>query len=370
MAVRSSTSSNKGHLYSLDLIKALGIVLVINSHLDDVYKSPLLATGGALGNSLFFLASGVGLGYGWAHHGPQQLGTWYQRRILRIYPSLTILNIIFLLATFSSFAKQSPQEIFSFLIYPTPYFFIAAIMLFYIPGYFLLRAQSTRVLVATIFASLGVYFAWYTTLDLRNFTIEGESYFRWVFYFIVFVIGLLYARLKTTQDNPDTASAPLRGLLSTLSQHPVPALACSFGFFAISKFIFRDSTPLVMNFQFLVQFFTLMLTWYVFQVSETVACQLQRHRFAWPLVSLLSAITLELYLLDRYTDPYIRNTNELVNSLDLFFPFEFKSRLLAAAVLWVVLITLAYLLSRLSGSISKFLPSPKRAAIEQKSKAS
>jgi hypothetical protein len=289
--------------------------------------------------------------------------------LLRIYPSLTILNVIFAIATFPIFTKQSPQEIFSFLVYPTAYFFIGAIMLFYIPGYFLLRLQSTRALVAAILISLGVYLTWYTRLDLDVFAVEGDSYFRWVFYFIVFTIGLLYARLKTTEHEPDATAASLSGLLTTLSRHPLPALACSLGLFAFSKFMFRGSTPFVMSFQFLVQGFTLMLTWYLFMVSESVASQLQRNRFAWPVISLLSAITLELYLLDRYTDPYIRNSNELINSLNLFFPFEFKSRILAAAVLWLILISLALILSRFSGAVSKLLPTPRRASLDPKSKA-
>jgi len=346
--------ASRPHLYSLDLIKALGIVLVINSHFDGIYQNSYLATGGALGNSLFFLASGIGLGYGWSQHGTMKFGEWFKRRILRIYPSLTILNLVFAALTYQAFTQKSLPQILSFALYPTAYFFIAAIMLFYIPGYFLLRLQSTKAIVASILLSIGIYFAWYTQTDLSFFSIEGDSYFRWIFYFIVFTIGLLYARLRTFDSTKDPLSSKLSSVLVPITNHGGPALACSLILFGVSKFVFRESPQFIMNFQFIVHFFTLALTWYIFVVSESAAGFLRR-TFAWPLISLLSAITLELYLFDRYVDPYIRTSNELINSFNLIFPIEFKSRLLAVAVLWLLLIILAAALSQLSKQVVAML---------------
>ena len=45
-------------LYYIDLLKVIAVFLIINSHCEPVYRIKQLATGGALGNSLFFICSG------------------------------------------------------------------------------------------------------------------------------------------------------------------------------------------------------------------------------------------------------------------------------------------------------------------------
>lgn len=54
----------KNRDYAIDLIKFIGVLLIINSHLGVAYpKWSFLASGGAIGNSLFFFASGFLLSY-------------------------------------------------------------------------------------------------------------------------------------------------------------------------------------------------------------------------------------------------------------------------------------------------------------------
>ena len=49
---------NKKNL-SIELLKFIAVILVVNSHMDSLYgKYSALATGGAIGDTLFFFASG------------------------------------------------------------------------------------------------------------------------------------------------------------------------------------------------------------------------------------------------------------------------------------------------------------------------
>lgn len=48
-------AKEKNYIY---LAKFFAVLLVLNSHLDKCYPIPALATGGALGNALFFFVSG------------------------------------------------------------------------------------------------------------------------------------------------------------------------------------------------------------------------------------------------------------------------------------------------------------------------
>lgn len=70
---------------SIELLKFIAVVLVMNSHMEMLYgKYSFMATGGAIGDCLFFFASGftIFLGRG------GRFDNWYKRRIQRIYPSL------------------------------------------------------------------------------------------------------------------------------------------------------------------------------------------------------------------------------------------------------------------------------------------
>ena len=70
---------------SIELFKFIAVVLVLNSHMELLYgKYSFMATGGAIGDCLFFFASGFTLFIGRGG----RFDNWYKRRIQRIYPSL------------------------------------------------------------------------------------------------------------------------------------------------------------------------------------------------------------------------------------------------------------------------------------------
>lgn len=71
---------------SIELLKFIAVIIVVNSHFDPLYGEEYhyMATGGAIGDALFFFASGFTLFLG-------RLGrfdNWYKRRVRRIYPSV------------------------------------------------------------------------------------------------------------------------------------------------------------------------------------------------------------------------------------------------------------------------------------------
>lgn len=69
---------------AVDIVKFFAVFLIINSHADACYpKFSALATGGAIGDSLFMFVSGFTLYLG------KQIcfDNYYKRRINRIYPS-------------------------------------------------------------------------------------------------------------------------------------------------------------------------------------------------------------------------------------------------------------------------------------------
>ena len=70
---------------SIDILKCFAALIITNSHMDILYpKFGALATGGAIGDALFFFCSGFTLFLG----RMGRFDNWYKRRINRIYPTI------------------------------------------------------------------------------------------------------------------------------------------------------------------------------------------------------------------------------------------------------------------------------------------
>lgn len=70
---------------AIDVLKFIAAILITNSHMGILYgKYNELATGGAIGDVLFFFCSGFTL---FLSRGVR-FDNWYKRRINRIYPTI------------------------------------------------------------------------------------------------------------------------------------------------------------------------------------------------------------------------------------------------------------------------------------------
>lgn len=87
----TGSSSNMTRNVGIDWLKMLAVFLVMNSHMSICYpKYGFLASGGAIGDALFFFVSGFTLFLG--RH--MRFDNWYKRRISRIYPSIIATAIL------------------------------------------------------------------------------------------------------------------------------------------------------------------------------------------------------------------------------------------------------------------------------------
>ena len=107
---------------AIDILKVFAVLLVMNSHMKMCYPNySFFATGGAIGDALFFFASGFTLFIG--KH--MRFDNWYKRRINRIYPSiLTTAIFVYVVWNFS-------ENIGDILI-GKRYWFIGCILVYYI----------------------------------------------------------------------------------------------------------------------------------------------------------------------------------------------------------------------------------------------
>lgn len=116
-------------------LKAIAAVFITNSHYADIWPISSLAMGGHLGNCLYFFLSGFCL-----FNIKEAFPKWYLKRIIRIYPTLWIVNSIDLIA-----GRTSITEFMGFVhcfFYPTWFHFIGSIMILYAVYYIVRYIQK------------------------------------------------------------------------------------------------------------------------------------------------------------------------------------------------------------------------------------
>ena len=167
---------------SIDFVKFFAIFLVMNSHMGICYpKYEFLSTGGAIGDALFFFASGFTIFLG----KTMRFDNWYKRRINRIYPSL-IASAIFALVLFG--IKDNIGEI----LLGSRYWFIGCILVYYILLYPIKTFKVERYMIWLGGAVLVfIYFLFYNDgLSIYR----GGSTFRWFAYFLIMLQGAIMGK--------------------------------------------------------------------------------------------------------------------------------------------------------------------------------
>lgn len=119
------------------VLRFIATCLITNTHYNDVYPIEALAVGGLLGDALFFIVSGFVL----ARPTKQSFLPWYGKRIVRIYPTIIAGVLFYLLTGYQTLGDFNWFEAF---VFPTFFVFTAAIILLYIPFYFVNKVESKK----------------------------------------------------------------------------------------------------------------------------------------------------------------------------------------------------------------------------------
>lgn len=277
-------------MLATDLLRFFGIALIVNSHLGHFYPIPQLSADGFLGNSIFFSLSGVGLALSKTN---QKLGfwSWFWRRLTRIYPSLLLVIAIFLLILDNQW-DGSFVGFIKLVIWPTQFGFIAQLLFFYIPYYFIskLNSQHLRNLFFALFIPFGImYFLSLDAEGLHKSAVYLHPLYplNWIFYFQMMVMGGLIAK-EIDQGNP---------LLVRLSKDGIAIALFLSTFFAYitvkALVVFNLLTNLYFALNLLIA--AVIFSLFLLSTSAVVKALLQK-AFVDKTVRLISALTLEIYL--------------------------------------------------------------------------
>lgn len=165
----------------IDILKFFAALLITNSHMGMLYgKYDILATGGAIGDVLFFFCSGFTLFLG----RMGRFDNWYKRRINRIYPT------VFAWAILSAFFFNLHQSMDYTIIHGGGWF-VTCIMLYYVVLYFIQRFLLHHLKWVFGIVAL-ICIAWYFIMDRPDdYNMYGATYFKWGHYFLFMLLGAM-----------------------------------------------------------------------------------------------------------------------------------------------------------------------------------
>lgn len=173
------------------ILRAIACLLITNSHQEDIYPIRILASGGLLGDVIFFAISGYLL-YSLKQ---QHFVPWYTKRLRRVYPAVWLTAGIFIVT--KVYGSISFRRFLALMFYPTHYHFVASILVLYIVFFFVMKfmnrdpQKASRRLGYVALATAAIYFlAFYTVFDRSYYHIDSvNSKMIWPLFLLSMMIG-------------------------------------------------------------------------------------------------------------------------------------------------------------------------------------
>lgn len=174
---------------SIDILKCFAALLITNSHMGMLYgKYDFLATGGCIGDVLFFFCSGFTL-FLKPMNGIKEFPNWYKKRFNRLYPP--IIAVAFLGSLFFN-------DHYDVLHIAWPhYWFVQCILIYYVAIFFIGSYMKNRILLLSILVAVSTAVWFYFVYKTPGFSIYGGHHIRWLLFFVFMLFG---AKLGTMTD--------------------------------------------------------------------------------------------------------------------------------------------------------------------------
>ena len=273
-------SIHEGRNHAIDFMKFFAAILITNSHMVSLYpeKFSILATGGSVGDALFFFCSGFCLMMG----STTDFFNWYKRRINRIFPTIFAVAIIEIV-----FLGWDPT--LKNVIINGGGWFVQAIFVFYAIFWFIKRYLSERLWVAfaIVIAIILVWFVFFWDYDFS--ILSGSLYMRIPVFFLMMLFGAALSKrtLLTKQPTEKNKTSFMFWLFILLS-----SIVFFYGYMVI-----EGRWPILNYFQILLVP-VLMLVIYSFYrfCSCTITINIFCNKYVYWLLYGISACCLEIYL--------------------------------------------------------------------------
>lgn len=286
----------------IDFLKFFAALLITHSHMDLLYvKYGFLATGGSIGDSIFFFCSGFTL-FMKPFNDIRQFPNWYKKRINRIYPS------IFAVAVLSCLFFDSHRDIIDIILNGGGWF-VTCIMLYYLLLYPIGTYMRDKIyLIMGIVAVAGAVW-FYNVYQTPEFNMFGDHYIRWVVYFIYMLMGAQMGMIQDKIKSKPTQDVILL-ILSIIVFYGIYISSRHFSALAICQYL---------------SFIPLMAVVYYFykvSISSTVK-RIYESKVGNFLIRVIGGLCLEIYVIQIYL---------ITDKMNHLFPFNIVIMILTIIV--------------------------------------
>lgn len=177
-------------------LRAVACILITNSHQEEVYPIRVFASGGLLGDVIFFAISGYCL----YSLKKQSFGKWYFKRLKRVYlPVWLTAGTLILTNVYGNIGWKRVLEL---MIYPTHYHFVASILVLYIFFFFVMKfinytpGKEDRRLMGVSVGIVALFFVlYYTIYDFSYYHIDDvNGKMIWCLFMLSMLIGAYFRR--------------------------------------------------------------------------------------------------------------------------------------------------------------------------------
>lgn len=300
-------------IISIDILKVMAVLCVLNSHMEICYGNySFLATGGAIGDALFFFCSGFMLFRGKS----LRFDNFIKRRISRIYPTVFIVAIVGTLL----FGKS--DNIVSIILYGGGWF-VSCIMIYY-ALIWLVKAVFFKYLNLIWIATLAIVILWFYLWFDHNGEISmyGNNYFKWGFFFIFMLQGAIMG-LEPYKYKFDNFVI-------------LKLLCCILAWYSI--FILNKYIPFIASIQWISLIPLYGITYYTYVLCcAPFWTKVYNHKIIGQLIYIIGGLCLECYLIQYFI---------FTDKLNCIFPFN-----IPLIMLYVLFIS--YIINFLSTAFSQ-----------------
>ncbi|MDR2450077.1 MAG: acyltransferase [Prevotellaceae bacterium] len=305
---------------SIDILRFFAAILITNSHMDVLYHPyEFLGTGGAIGDALFFFASGFTLFLG----EMRRFDNYYKRRINRIYPTVFSWALIASIFFLDSANMKT-------VIFTGGGWFVSCIMIYYIILYFIRKYMYNHLILAFGLAS-AIVLTWYFFEDKTTVFMYGggrSTFFGWGHYFLFMLLGAILGSTKK-QWNFVFKKDILKLVLCTIVYYAILAIA--------------DKYEKVTKFQILSLLPLLGTIFYFYKICNSKLLKKIYYSKFNKMIVLISMLCLEIYVVQGTL---------LTDKMNALFPFNI-------VIMFTIIVICAYAVKVLSRIFSQiFMDAP------------
>ena len=262
----------------INYLRVFATILITNSHYAGIWPVSAMASGGLLGNIIFFAASGFCL-----FKIKENFGKWFLKRFLRIYPVMILFTLLMWLV-----GPYSQYDTTWLFLFPTHYVFIVWIMacyvVYYVVAYFQNKYPNKKIaefaLIGILLAHIAVYLIF---VDKSAYVIDQvEQPFILFLYMMSMLMGAL---LRKYQEK-----------FKKLKWYTVALAVVFVGAYFASKFVLDRYSNLAFL-QIFNQYIILGALFFIFTTFMGLEEKLQKLNGKWKgVIKFIASLTLHIYI--------------------------------------------------------------------------